>query len=61
MLLYKKSNFPELEMEPGQLESLDKEEEGGRRRSPISRMSSRESVCLSRRSSREGFEGVGEG
>ena len=48
-------------MEPGQLESLDKEEEGGRRRSPISRMSSRESVCsLSRRSSREGFEGVSE-
>ena len=40
-------------MEPGQLEK----EELGRNRSEISRKSSRESVCLSRKSSREGFEG----
>ena len=41
-------------MEPGQLEK----EELGRNRSEISRKSSRESVCLSRKSSGEGFEGV---
>jgi len=41
-------------MEPGQLEKEDL----GRNRSEISRKSSRESVCLSRKSSGEGFEGV---